>query len=518
MDIIYREYVAGSGSMTIDLYDSTEVLRRKYRSIIERVTKPIPPQPMKIKAGTRGLAELLSACTNEKLSEIAELVKTRFISNAKKSVRVAGLVQPLSVLFGELMDHADSTILAFLSRFSTSPTLRLPSATSMLPQIRYLLQRGLLFFSVEKGETEAILVLPTEFLTRVREADLPVNQERTRRNEAVCAIGTGILCHYGLVGEPAFYEMLGKLVALYRKNKITVRVSVGHVAQTSHEFERGHTWLGESWKGGKTPHYTSRSDIGRISEESPSPKDSETLTDHDLKVIRLFADTSERIRHLQFMSPPLGHFFCHGQVYDPYHIHDAQFRAREPGFRPLSCNDVLNSSQMDIVPMRNMDQYLMRKMRMNPMKAQWLVAEWAAHIRNGEPSALAVQCIIMQLDAKDQAQLNDLMNQASVYFLNDLHHWDLRGRTTAEVDQYNESLEDNWLEETDPAMESARMAFHPGAFESPDDRLAKSASPGTIRLEVRPGRNEPCPCGSGKKYKKCCGLSTTTEGGQDATG
>jgi uncharacterized protein YecA (UPF0149 family) len=20
------------------------------------------------------------------------------------------------------------------------------------------------------------------------------------------------------------------------------------------------------------------------------------------------------------------------------------------------------------------------------------------------------------------------------------------------------------------------------------------------------GRNEPCPCGSGKKYKKCCGL------------
>lgn len=27
----------------------------------------------------------------------------------------------------------------------------------------------------------------------------------------------------------------------------------------------------------------------------------------------------------------------------------------------------------------------------------------------------------------------------------------------------------------------------------------------TIRYETpRPGRNEPCPCGSGKKYKKCC--------------
>lgn len=28
---------------------------------------------------------------------------------------------------------------------------------------------------------------------------------------------------------------------------------------------------------------------------------------------------------------------------------------------------------------------------------------------------------------------------------------------------------------------------------------------GTIRKEKKVGRNEPCPCGSGKKYKRCCG-------------
>ena len=27
----------------------------------------------------------------------------------------------------------------------------------------------------------------------------------------------------------------------------------------------------------------------------------------------------------------------------------------------------------------------------------------------------------------------------------------------------------------------------------------------TVRKEKEPGRNDPCPCGSGKKYKKCCG-------------
>lgn len=33
---------------------------------------------------------------------------------------------------------------------------------------------------------------------------------------------------------------------------------------------------------------------------------------------------------------------------------------------------------------------------------------------------------------------------------------------------------------------------------------------GTVKQVVKekePGRNDPCPCGSGKKYKKCCGAN-----------
>ncbi len=29
--------------------------------------------------------------------------------------------------------------------------------------------------------------------------------------------------------------------------------------------------------------------------------------------------------------------------------------------------------------------------------------------------------------------------------------------------------------------------------------------PVTVTSQKKVGRNEPCPCGSGKKYKKCCG-------------
>ena len=39
---------------------------------------------------------------------------------------------------------------------------------------------------------------------------------------------------------------------------------------------------------------------------------------------------------------------------------------------------------------------------------------------------------------------------------------------------------------------------------------AAAAGDGTVqkqpvKKQKKPGRNDPCPCGSGKKYKKCCG-------------
>jgi len=37
------------------------------------------------------------------------------------------------------------------------------------------------------------------------------------------------------------------------------------------------------------------------------------------------------------------------------------------------------------------------------------------------------------------------------------------------------------------------------------DRREPAYKPEPIRKQQKVGRNEPCPCGSGKKYKKCCG-------------
>jgi uncharacterized protein len=40
-------------------------------------------------------------------------------------------------------------------------------------------------------------------------------------------------------------------------------------------------------------------------------------------------------------------------------------------------------------------------------------------------------------------------------------------------------------------------------------RIEGAVSRTPIRREAAPGRNDPCPCGSGRKFKKCCGAGPT---------
>jgi preprotein translocase subunit SecA len=39
---------------------------------------------------------------------------------------------------------------------------------------------------------------------------------------------------------------------------------------------------------------------------------------------------------------------------------------------------------------------------------------------------------------------------------------------------------------------------------SQDNRPGKTSKQSTVTKGLKVGRNDPCPCGSGKKYKKCC--------------
>lgn len=50
----------------------------------------------------------------------------------------------------------------------------------------------------------------------------------------------------------------------------------------------------------------------------------------------------------------------------------------------------------------------------------------------------------------------------------------------------------------------SRKGLTPAGFDEEGDELAAPAEP-VRRTEPKVGRNDPCPCGSGKKFKRCCG-------------
>lgn len=65
---------------------------------------------------------------------------------------------------------------------------------------------------------------------------------------------------------------------------------------------------------------------------------------------------------------------------------------------------------------------------------------------------------------------------------------------------------------SDIQQDVIRLAFHVSVMERPAqpkviENQAPDEPPKPIRKEVEIGRNDHCPCGSGKKYKKCCGAN-----------
>ena len=46
------------------------------------------------------------------------------------------------------------------------------------------------------------------------------------------------------------------------------------------------------------------------------------------------------------------------------------------------------------------------------------------------------------------------------------------------------------------------------AGNNPQQRAATKPKTSPVRVAKKVGRNEPCPCGSGKKYKQCHGLQS----------
>jgi preprotein translocase subunit SecA len=74
---------------------------------------------------------------------------------------------------------------------------------------------------------------------------------------------------------------------------------------------------------------------------------------------------------------------------------------------------------------------------------------------------------------------------------------DGNGRKPRQVATSVDEIEEAFQRKKRRELEQARMAG------SGDLQTVQQVVRGTAKI----GRNDPCPCGSGKKYKKCCGAN-----------
>ena len=86
-------------------------------------------------------------------------------------------------------------------------------------------------------------------------------------------------------------------------------------------------------------------------------------------------------------------------------------------------------------------------------------------------------------------------------YLNNLPHWQLKGHTPTEAMEMLNKENQKSLTST-RSRSSIGMSGRPI---SPMDFIGDIGVTMPIIAEKKPGRNDPCPCGSGKKYKNCCG-------------
>ena len=79
-----------------------------------------------------------------------------------------------------------------------------------------------------------------------------------------------------------------------------------------------------------------------------------------------------------------------------------------------------------------------------------------------------------------------------------------RALTRVRVEQRPAEVEEQATPEPEPMFQHKEQPQQLSYSNEPEDLLG---APAQARAENRPGRNDPCPCGSGKKYKKCCGAN-----------
>ncbi|MBR1886454.1 MAG: SEC-C domain-containing protein [Schwartzia sp.] len=169
-------------------------------------------------------------------------------------------------------------------------------------------------------------------------------------------------------------------------------------------------------------------------------------------------------------------YYC--TVMDPGKTLEAQDKLGV-GFAKLSYGQVYDAGEEDYIEAtdeyKGLAQFFMAAFKMDVLRAAEVVGQITILFQNGGEMK-DVLAYIEKLGAPENEKDMDALSPLLIGFHQSLRMWNLKGHTPTEI-------------------VTGKLDPEGGEILSFDEARRKKA---------KVGRNDPCPCGSGKKYKNCC--------------
>jgi hypothetical protein len=174
--------------------------------------------------------------------------------------------------------------------------------------------------------------------------------------------------------------------------------------------------------------------------------------------------------------------YSYWEVLDPLVILEEQASRKNIDYYPFSKKQLLEAGETDYVEHPKgyfqLISLFTKEHRMPKQEAMELVEDCIIHVKLGNQPNQLLQYLQTQLTLESLESVQRLMD-AVVLLMNNTREWYLKGYTSEEL------------------FTQGKKALRPLPNKKGD----------VISLQTRQkiGRNDLCPCGSGKKFKKCCG-------------
>ncbi|WP_138419639.1 YecA family protein [Aquibacillus sediminis] len=176
--------------------------------------------------------------------------------------------------------------------------------------------------------------------------------------------------------------------------------------------------------------------------------------------------------------------FSNKRVFDPKRVIQEQQSRSSLAYYPFTKQQLLTAGAHDYVEKndsyKQLVSFLTQNYEINELDAESLVEECVYATRIGQGPNEVMQFLSYQFEFNNAATVQALMDHV-VQLMNNTREWFLKGYMSTELRE----KETKHLQPLSTAQSNRNL-----------NEPTKA---------VKIGRNEPCPCGSGKKYKKCCG-------------